>query len=233
MVPVNLRGHDTRPSQLGNCISLVPVTIPLDIRNPKRLLAAVHRRTEFLKRAHAAEFVSLASGLIAVLPNPLQAFVGPQISRLPITPFNMVCTSVPGPQFPLYLLGHKMLQWYPYVPIGGELALNCAILSYNGMVYFGFSGDVHISPDLNRLEKFLKLSFSELRDSVGLLPRPQKPQRKHSLPKRNTKKETSAPSTNQTLRIPISLPAQQPTVKSTDAPRTIDEQKPILMQQIA
>lgn len=233
MVPVNLRGNNTGPSQLGNCISLVPVTIPLDIRNPKKLLTAVHRRTEFLKRAHAAEFVSLASGLIAVLPNPLQAFVGPQISQLPITPFNMVCTNVPGPQFPLYLFGHRMLQWYPYVPIGGELALNCAILSYNGMVYFGFSGDVHISPDLNRLEKFLKLSFSELREAVGLSPSPKKPQRKRSAPKQRKKEETSTPSTTQTLRVPIELPAQQPAVKSTDAPRPISEEKPVLMQQTA
>src|SRR5579864_1895574 len=213
MVPVNLRGNDTGPSQLGNCISLVPVTIPLDIRDPKKLLAAVHRRTEFLKRAHAAEFVSLASGLLAVLPSPLQAYVGPQISQLPITPFNMVCTNVPGPQFPLYLLGHKMVQWYPYVPIGGELALNCAILSYNGMVYFGFSGDVHISPDLNRLEKFLKVNFSELRDSV-IRQHSKRPHKKQgSVPERSAEKNPVAPPT-QTLRIPVSLPVPQSTVKS-------------------
>lgn len=224
MVPVNLRGSEGSSSQLGNCISLVPVTIPLDIRNPKKLLTAVHRRTEFLKRAHAAEFVSLASGLIAVLPNPLQAFVGPQISRLPITPFNMVCTNVPGPQFPLYLYGHKMLQWYPYVPIGGELALNCAILSYNGMVYFGFSGDVHISPDLNRLEKFLQLSFAELKDAVGLSPRPKKSHRKR-IPRKQTNKPSAPPAT-QTVRIPTM-------VKSADAPRPVADEKPVLLPQTA
>ncbi len=233
MVPVNLRGSDTSPSQLGNCISLVPVTIPLDIRNPKKLLTAVHRRTEFLKRTHAAEFVSLASGLIAVLPNPLQAFVGPQISRLPITPFNMVCTSVPGPQFPLYLLGHKMLQWYPYVPIGGELALNCAILSYNGMVYFGFSGDVHISPDLHRLEKLLQLSFSELRDAVGLSPCPTRTKRTRAIPKQSNKQDKSPSSTTPTPRTPISLPAQPVAVTSDEVPRPIREGKPVLMQKTA
>src|SRR5205807_5499134 len=173
MVPVNLRGNNTGPSQLGNCISLVPVTIPLDIRDPRKLLVAVHRRTEFLKRAHAAEFVSLASGLIAVLPSPLQAYLGPQISQLPITPFNMVCTNVPGPQLPLYLLGHKMLHCYPYVPVGGEMAVNCAILSYNGAVYFGFSGDAHAAPDLKQMEKLLHVSFTELRDAAGIRP-PQK-----------------------------------------------------------
>jgi diacylglycerol O-acyltransferase len=167
MVPVNLRGTDS-PGDLGNRISLVPVTIPLDIRNPRKLLAAVHERTEFLKRSHAAEIVSLAGGLIGMCPSPMQGLAGPLISQLPITPFNLVCTNVPGPQYPLYLLGHKMLRWYPYVPVGGEMAVNCAILSYDGMVYFGFSGDVHVAPDLRRLEDFLKLSFRELQEAVGM-----------------------------------------------------------------
>jgi diacylglycerol O-acyltransferase len=150
MVPVNLRGNGSA-GELGNRISLVPVTIPLDIRNPRKLLAAIHRRTEFLKRSHAAELVGLAGGMIGILPGVMQSFAGPMISQLPITPFNMVCTNVPGPQYPLYLLGHKMTHWYPYVPIGGELAMNCAILSYDGMIYFGFSGDAHATSDLARV----------------------------------------------------------------------------------
>jgi diacylglycerol O-acyltransferase len=172
MVPVNLRG-DASAAEMGNRISLVPVTIPLDIRRPRKLLAAVHQRTEFLKRVHAAELVSLAGGLIGMFPTSVQGMAGPIASQLPITPFNLVCTNVPGPQFPLYLLGRKMLQCYPYVPVGGEMAVNCAILSYNGMAYFGFSGDVHAAPDLRRLETLLMTSFAELRDSVGIRP-PQK-----------------------------------------------------------
>jgi diacylglycerol O-acyltransferase / wax synthase len=165
MVPVNLRGKDS-PSELGNRISIVPVTVPLGIRNSRKLLAAVHERTELLKQGHAAELVRLAGGLIGIFPSALQSFAGPLMSQLPITPFNMVCTNVPGPQHPLYLLGHRMLRWYPYVPVGGEMALNCAILSYDSKVYFGFSGDVHAAPDLRRLESFLKASFAELREAV-------------------------------------------------------------------
>jgi diacylglycerol O-acyltransferase len=169
MVPVNLRPNGSA-TELGNRISLVPVTIPLDIRPPRKLLAAVHKRTEFLKRMHAAELVSLAGGLIGMFPTSVQGLAGPLASQLPVTPFNMVCTNVPGPQFPLYLLGHKMLHCYPYVPVGGEMAVNCAILSYNGTVYFGFSGDAHAAPDLRRLETLLMTSFTELRDAVGITP---------------------------------------------------------------
>jgi hypothetical protein len=53
------------------------------------------------------------------------------------------------------------------------MAVNCAILSYNGQVYFGFSGDVHAAPDLKRMENLLESSFDELRKAVGLRP-PQK-----------------------------------------------------------
>lgn len=76
MVPVNLRGSES-PGELGNRISLVPVTIPLDIRHPRKLLAAVHRRAEFLKHSHAAELVSLAGGLIGMFPTSVQALAGP------------------------------------------------------------------------------------------------------------------------------------------------------------
>jgi diacylglycerol O-acyltransferase len=201
MVPVNLRGN-TSTSELGNRISLVPVTIPMDIRPPTRLLAAVHRRTEFLKRIHAAELVSLAGGLIGMFPTSLQGMAGPIASQLPVTPFNLVCTNVPGPQVPLYLMGHKMLHCYPYVPVGGEMAVNCAILSYNGTVYFGFSGDIHAAPDLGKLERLLQESFVELRTAVGA-PSPQK--------KKETRKRFAVPSppsgsgitATTTIRIPL------------------------------
>ena len=113
-----------------------------------------------------------------MFPTSVQGMAGPIVSQLPITPFNLVCANVPGPQFPLYLLGHKLLHCYPYVPVGGELAVNCAILSYNGTVYFGFSGDVHAAPDLRRLEKLLVTSFTELRAAVGIKPAERKKARR-------------------------------------------------------
>ena len=177
MVPVNLRGNSTT-SELGNRISLVPVTIPLDIKSPLKLLAAAHKRAEFLKHVHAAELVSLAGGFIGMFPTSVQGMIGPLMSRLPISAFNLVCTNVPGPQFPLHLLGRKMLHCYPYVPVGGEMAVNCAILTYNGTAYFGFSGDVHAAPDLRRLEKLLQESFTELRDAAGIKPAPKKRMRR-------------------------------------------------------
>jgi diacylglycerol O-acyltransferase len=220
MVPVNLRGSGS-PSELGNRISLVPVTIPLDIHQPRKLLAAVHQRTEFLKRVHAAELVSLAGGLIGMFPTSVQGLAGPIASQLPITPFNLVCTNVPGPQFPLYLLGHKMLDWYPYVPVGGEMAVNCAILSYNGTVYFGFSGDVHAAPDLRRLEKLLMTSFTELRDAAGNRP----PAKKKVSRKRQV--TTTAPVRVAAEPVPFSNATSFSPIRSNAAPGPAPPAEPV------
>jgi diacylglycerol O-acyltransferase len=213
MVPVNIRGNDS-PNQLGNRISLLPVTLPLNIRNPRRLLAAVHRRTELLKRAHVAEWIGMAGGLVANVPAPVQALAGPVASLLPVLPFNLVCTNVPGPQFPLYLLGHKMLAWYPYVPVGGEMALNCAALTYNSVTYFGFSGDVHAAPDLARLEKLLMLTFKELREAAGLNPpRKTKPARVKAAPAPEPLSSipcsASTPATTTAPKTSLGTPARQ------------------------
>jgi len=162
MIPVNVRGSgDIR--EMGNRISFLPVTIPLDIRSPQKLFAFVRERMEMLKRARAAEFVGFAGGLFSAIPTPIWAAIGPVASQLPLSLCNIICTNVPGPQIPLYLLGHKMLSWHPYVPIGGEMGVNCAILSYNGTAYFGFTCDVGAVPDPEHLEKFVTMSCAELR----------------------------------------------------------------------
>ena len=162
VIPVNVRGNGDA-TELGNQISFVPVPIPLDILDPVKLLALVTERVEFLKRTRAAEFVGLLGGLLSTLPNAFWKNVGPVASQLPLSLCNTICTNVPGPQVPLYLMGHKMLSWYPWVPIGGLMGINCAILTYNGTAFFGFTGDVKAAPDLELLEKFVDQSFAELR----------------------------------------------------------------------
>jgi len=161
MIPVNLRGNGS-VHELGNRISFLPVTLPLDIRDPQKLFAFVRERMEVLKRVRAAEFVGFAGGLFSTIPNAIWAAIGPVASQLPLSLCNIICTNVPGPQMPLYFMGHKMESWYPYVPIGGEMGVNCAILSYNGTAYFGFTCDVAAVPDPEPLEKFVVASCAEL-----------------------------------------------------------------------
>jgi diacylglycerol O-acyltransferase len=204
VVPVNVRGGNV--NGLGNHITFVPITIPLDIRNPRRLLSAIHKRTLFLKAAHLAECVGIAGTMIGTVPTLAQELVGPLVGELPLGLCNLIFTNVPGPQSPLYLLGHEMLRCYPYVPIGGEMGINCAVLTYNGTAYFGFTGDVHAAPDLARLEKLLTNSFAELWDVAGM------PLRQNKRPGVRVKPRTASPQ-----EIPDSIAPSPP--KPTAAAR--------------
>ena len=55
--------------------------------------------------------------------------------------FNLVVTNVPGPQFPLYLLGRELEAIFPMVPLAKRQAVCFGIMSYNGQVNFGLIGD--------------------------------------------------------------------------------------------
>jgi diacylglycerol O-acyltransferase len=173
VVPVNVRANGSA-GDLGNRITFLPITIPLDIHNPRKLLTAIRERMAFLKTTHVAELVGMAGTMLGTIPTAAQVVVGPIVSQLPLGLCNVICTNVPGPAFPLYLIGHKMLRCYPYVPIGGDIGINCAVLTYDGTAYFGFTGDAHAAPDLHRLEKFLTTSFADLRRAVGVRPVRQK-----------------------------------------------------------
>ena len=168
VVPVSTRRHHNGSDELGNHITFAPLSTPLGVRNPKKLLGAVHEKMQFVKTARVPEFVAFAGTLLGTIPTPLQAVLAPLISALPISLCNTICTNVPGPKKPLYLLGHEMLSAYPYVPIGGEMGINCAVLSYNGTMCFGFTGDVNAAPDLEKLPKFVQESVAELKLAFGV-----------------------------------------------------------------
>ncbi len=177
MVPVNVR-REGEHNGLGNQVSMLPVSVPLDIRDPVKLLNAVRERTEALKASHVADLIHLFATWMGTTPVPLQALLGPLASVLPVPPFNMVCTNVPGPQEPLYALGREMLTYYPYVPIGNEMGLGCAIQSYNHKLYFGLTGDAAAVPDVDRVKAFLDAAFSELCRAAGVRKQSTKPTRR-------------------------------------------------------
>ena len=166
VVPVNVRG-DSDVTELGNRITFLPVNVPLDVADPRRLLSRISERIAFLRSVGVPELVGMFGMLVSKVPLPVQAKLVPVLTQMPLSLANMICTNVPGPQVPLYLQGHKLLRCYPYVPIGGELGVNVAILSYNGIAYVGFGGDVTAVPDIERFGEMLRDSFVEMRDAAA------------------------------------------------------------------
>ena len=81
--------------------------------------------------------------------------------------FNLVVTNVPGPQFPLYLLGRELEAIYPMVPLAENTALGIAILSYNGQLNFGLVADYDALADVEVLAEELEASVDELAAAAG------------------------------------------------------------------
>ena len=66
--------------------------------------------------------------------------------------WNLVVSNVPGPQLPFYLLGRQIEAIYPFVPLSPQgHALAIGIVSYNGGVFFGISGDRDVMADIDSL----------------------------------------------------------------------------------
>jgi diacylglycerol O-acyltransferase len=225
VVPVNVRGKGNA-NDLGNRITFLPVTIPLDIRSPRKLLAAIRERIAFLKRAHVGELVGLAGSMLGTIPTMAQVVVGAIANELPLGLCNIICTNVPGPESSLYLLGHKMLRCYPYVPIGGDMGINCAVLTYDGTAHFGFTGNAQAAPNLGRLETFLTTSFAELRRAARVGS-----QRRSKAPAKATAAlfATAAP----TPEPPVTPAAVRIPVESVGAPQSTTQKEKELLAGVA
>ena len=161
MAPVSVRREGER-GQLGNRVAAWLVPLPLAERDPLRRYAEVRATTERLKRRHealGAETVTQALEWLGATPIALGArlFQGGQ------PPFNLVVTNVPGPRQPLYLLGARMLEAHPMVPLLGRLALGIALFSYLRSLSWGFTADWDLVPDLHDLARAVETSLAELR----------------------------------------------------------------------
>ena len=92
----------------------------------------------------------------------LLALGGRVATRMPQRTVNTVTTNVPGPQHPLYLAGRRMLEYFPFVPLGGHVRIGVAIFSYNGALNFGVTGDYETAPDIEVLCDGIEAGIREL-----------------------------------------------------------------------
>jgi hypothetical protein len=84
--------------------------------------------------------------------------------------FNLVVTNVPGPQFPLYVLGRRLQILYPVVPLARRQALGIAVMSYDGHLGFGLLGDYDALPELEAIAQDLSWAIGSLEHAAGVRP---------------------------------------------------------------
>jgi diacylglycerol O-acyltransferase len=148
LVPVSVRAADEH-DQMGNRIVVMRGPLPVYIADPVQRLRFVSHAMDGLKESKQALGAEVIAGAQNFAPPTILA----QASRLNFSTrlFNLLVTNVPGPQFPLYVLGREMLAAYPVAFLPENHALAIAIMSYNGQMNFGLLGDYDALPDLDLL----------------------------------------------------------------------------------
>jgi diacylglycerol O-acyltransferase len=81
-----------------------------------------------------------------------------------------VVTNVPGPTIPLYAAGREMLEYLPFVPLGPGVRIGVAILSYNGRLGFGVTGDFDTAPDIDVVADGIEAAIVTLLDLAAGRP---------------------------------------------------------------
>ena len=143
--------------------------LPVGIADPKERLANVRAQMDGLKASKQALAADVLASLAGFQPPALMAMSARQASHAP-NPVNTVATNVPGPQHPLFLLGRKMLDNYPYVPLASTMRLGTSVFSYGGYARFGVSGDYESMPDINVFADGLKEGIHELIEAAAAEP---------------------------------------------------------------
>ncbi len=159
MVPVSVRAASEHGA-LGNRISAMMAPLPVWAEDPVERLRIVTEQMGDLKSSGQAVGAEILTKVTDFAPTTIAS----QAARLQPAQrfFNLVVTNVPGPQFPLYVLGRKMESIFPMVPLARRQALCVGIMSYNGQVNFGLIGDYDAMADLDSFALDLEAATDEV-----------------------------------------------------------------------
>jgi diacylglycerol O-acyltransferase / wax synthase len=167
LVPVSVRA-DAEHGALGNRVAAMYAPLPVGLEDPEDAYRRVHEAMAGLKESGQAVGAQMITQLGDFAPPTILS----QASRLQARQrwFNVVVTNVPGPQFPLYVSGRRLLRLYPVVPLSLMQALGIAIMSYDGRLGFGLLGDFDALADLDDLADDLETSIAALARVAGARP---------------------------------------------------------------
>jgi WS/DGAT/MGAT family acyltransferase len=166
MVPVSVRSEG-QTGALGNRVSSYFVDLPVGEPSPVMRLHQVSYAMKGHKESGqsvGADALVRATGFAPPTIHSAAARLGAGLSR---RLFNVVVTNVPGPQFPLYAAGARMIDCYPVVPLAKGQAVTIGLTSYNGGVYYGMNCDRDSMPDIDVLAGCIEESLAELMGTVS------------------------------------------------------------------
>jgi diacylglycerol O-acyltransferase len=168
LVPVSVRPRNDSGMAVGdgtfeNKVSAMFAELPVNIEDPAERLHAITAQMEGLKDSRQALAGEALTSMSGFAPPMLLAMGMRLATRAAQRNVNTVTTNVPGPQFPLYAAGRKMIRAFPYVPLGGQIRIGIAIFSYDGEVNFGVTGDYDTTGDLDVLTAAIEEGMTQMR----------------------------------------------------------------------
>ena len=166
LVPVSVR-PDEATGAAGNYVSAYLVDLPVGEPSAVMRLHQVSYGMKAVKDTSQAVGADALLGIAGFAPPTLHALGARAASGWSRRLFNLVVTNVPGPQFPLYAAGARMLAAYPIVPLARGQALSIGVTSYDGDVFFGLNADRDAMPDLEVLGQLIHDALVELLDTTG------------------------------------------------------------------
>jgi diacylglycerol O-acyltransferase / wax synthase len=166
MVPVNLRADSEHGSDGGNRIAFSFIELPLHVATAEARLRRVHEATAAFKRSHRPAGSHAMLSAIGMLPDPVKSLA----ARFAASPraYNVTISNIPGPRDPLYMLGARLEEAYPVVPLSEDHALSVGVFGYLDHAHFGFYADPRALPDVCDLPAAIS---AEIRALAGPPPR--------------------------------------------------------------
>jgi diacylglycerol O-acyltransferase / wax synthase len=177
LVPVSLRGENEH-QPVSNQISAVLANLPVSEPDPVRRLELLHQQMADLKRSRQAVGAELLTEMLGFAAPALLALGSGAAFRMPQPLVQAVTTNVPGPRFPLFILGRQLVELDPYVPIGDNVRIGIAVFSYLDTISFGITADSAVpESDLDLLTAGISGGLADL---LARVRPPRRPARSKS-----------------------------------------------------
>jgi diacylglycerol O-acyltransferase / wax synthase len=189
MVPISVRTSSQRGA-LGNQVAAMWAPLPVGVENPADCLLQIVRAMEDVKKSRQAVGAQVLTNLAGFAPPTILSQAARLQARQPF--FNLVVTNVPGPQFPLYLLGRRLRVLFPVVPLARRQALGIAVMSYDGHLGYGLLGDYDALPELEALALDLKWAIASLARAAGVPTGGRRTPRTAAKPKKTPRRPRTA-----------------------------------------
>ena len=140
-VPVSARraGED---AQSFNRVSAMFIGLPVHLTDPVAQLHEISRESAVAKRMMSAVGADLLGDWVELLPpllfaQSMQLYSAMHMAERHAPVHNLVVSNVPGPPFPFYAGGARVLAVYPLGPILEGAALNVTVFSYEDALDIG------------------------------------------------------------------------------------------------